>query len=220
MRRMMNNVIVDNLTDDSKPTVLYPNVELVEKIVLQTHSAVIENKEYHFSYILYSLVRSLMYDDKIRPHVGDVTSAMFGYFIASYNEYSRTVNEDTRTIGTISNEAALLLFDLYVDHPHDSTLRRLVIIAADSIREVIIAMRNENTDKSVNEVLSYLSNITLITSTIKEYTKANRVKSNIPYIKWVREFLHDEIRRGTSISSEKLSLVIPQLSNRKRIISV
>ncbi len=240
----MNEVIIDELNsvnEDSTKTSLAPNQEIVSRIVEESRLFVLENPEYHFSYILYSLSKSVLYHSKLRSDVGNITHTLFAYYINAYQLYVCLVNNDNRNESVINNEAALVLFDLYVDYPKDSSLRQLVALAGEALREVIIARHCEDKSIDIKDMMGYLSNLAMMTSTIKSYTKSSKAVRNVPYIKWLREFLYHAINvsylKGLFVgissgtlsntdvefvqnSPDVLKIIIPQITNRKSVIKL
>jgi hypothetical protein len=199
-----------------------PNHNLVNLIVTLATVTCERVENSKPSEVIYLTTKSVLFNKAIRPTSSSVIPAVFSYYLEAYCKYHEGL-ENTPPKGQLFNEAALALLDMYVASPGDNTLRRLVPMVSNAVRDVSVDVLSLNKDLELKVSMNRLSNLALIAETTSFYTKASRQMRNIPYIKWLREFF-SKVLKSTDLAfmeeDEEFKKIIPQLANGNTFIAV
>lgn len=148
-----------------------------------------KDSDTHFTTIVFFTIKEILTNRNVRQTIDDLPGAMFVYYL---NIYLRLVNQMSKTKideTIILNAAALSIFDLFLNDSKNRLLTKMISLATNSCRDVIIAKHSNDRKLGSKEAFEYIASITMITSSIKKYTKPKKLRSNLNYIKWVQGFL-------------------------------
>ncbi len=176
------------------------------------------------STFVFLATKSVLTHSLMRTRNTSAAPAIFTYYLEVYARiYALRQEQDETQYGLYYAQAALSIFDLYVEDVSSLIRRRLLSMAAPALHQSIIANLAANPSNDPKALMSPLSNIALLTQTVTRYISgAHRVK-NIPYIKWLKQFLEQIKDKDTLDPFDEDSTfkrVINQVYNNKSLIKI
>jgi hypothetical protein len=165
-----------NINEDLSIRILKASQELMTFVDVSSSDAI------------YTVVKATVRHPSVRNTMTDTVGCVFAYYLRVSYLHDLSKNPDASE-GTSYAKASMSIFDLYINDPTDRLLRKLVVVSADSLRDIIIAIHSNDKSLSTKCAIEYISNITMLTGTIKPYLKDRYYKSNLEYIGWIKSFL-------------------------------
>ena len=210
----------DRLPEADTDQIHKPNPAILDLMTALVQDGLEHDPSIHVPTAIYVTVKTVLRNPQIRPHLVSVIPAIFVYYLEVY----KTLNpEQLESETQIYNQGVLSLFDLYVQTPHDHTLRRLLNMGAKAAHEVITARLAQNKDLTLKQAMARISQVALITETVNSYIASSRRVKNVPYMNWVRTFLTYALDSDdlVEIDTDKtLFAISEQIKDRKPIIKV
>jgi hypothetical protein len=216
---------------DQSPTVAKLHPALTIAMVSAIHATMEEDKDASLNHVVYLTAREFVKqmtkvispDAYLNSVLIHYLEAYRGYGIMQEKLKDNSVDVDDPRFQVLYNEASLALFDLYLNNPHDSTLRRILPLAAHALGDVMLSNQNARKDVAIKDILGHSSSVAIITSNLSKYVKGNRRRKNFDYIRWVRDLLEKVISRedlSFMDEDEILKCVVKQIRARNTVISV
>lgn len=205
-----------------------PHPDLIMAIV-STALTVAEGQENQELEALYLTAKEFIKQQRDRSRSIDFTPALFAYYIESYRAlrlYKNKQLEDPQTLNLVRlhNDAALSVFDLYARRPFDVTVRKMLLIATRALHKVSIAYNTiHSEDRPMRELIGDLSNIALLSETIRDYVRGTRRERNYPYIAWLKTFFEQVVETpdlNFMADNPTLSDVLFQVTHRAKTVTV
>lgn len=160
-----------------------------------------------------------------------IIATIFTYYIEAHRTFEilKLNKEDMPYVPTdlenlkMYNAAALSIFDLYTQLPNESTVRRMLMMATESLREVVTLQQSNNEERQVTEIIADLSSVALFSHSIKDYIKPLKRRKNYPYILWLKSFFEKLLSQpNLEFMKEDLILkaALTQVTNRKSVVVI
>lgn len=213
---------VDEISREEKDTILKPNPDLVTFMSVLVQSTLEQFPQESMREVVYHIVKSTLRNPKIRPTLTSIIPAMFVYYIEVYKTTALSYDSSLME-GEVRSVAALDIFELYQLYPNEHTVRQLLKHAVKALHEVVVAILSQNENLKFEDMMGRLSNVALLSETIKTYISRAKCGKNIDYIAWLKTFFE------RAMSSDDLSFmdddfilkkVIPQITHCKPVIDV
>lgn len=223
------NQIPNNLSSDKLLALKKPDPDKV-LIIAASVSLVLEKNGGSPTLILYFALQEILKDESSFKNAETKLGFMFSYYLETYRLIKATSQPKDKALQSqlLYNEALLSFFDLYFERSQDILVRRLFVKAVEAIHQVMIAYQASDTrlleaSYSFKKSINYLSNIALITQTIKEYLKGNKRFANDAYIHWLKDFFTKALYTQDLDFIENyphFSKVITQISHNAKTIFI
>lgn len=161
----------------------------------------------------------------------EIVSIIFTYYIEAHRTFAilRLNKEDTPYVPTdlenlrMYNTAALSIFDLYIQLSNDTTVRRMLMMVTETLREIVTLQQSNNEQRPVTEIIADLSSVALFSHSIKDYIKPLKRRKNFAYIRWLKTFFEKLLSQPNLefIKEDKiLKTVLTQVTNRKSVVVI
>lgn len=166
-----------------------PNPKIVEMLLEVVRLSQVEDKTSSVGYLLYLTTKEFLSSPQLGVPPHQLIPTCFAYYLEAYpllhNEGEMTLGEYDR----LNAQAILSLIDNYIETPKSLNVRGLAAYAIAASHEILSERisRREDVDKQV--VFNRLTHVALLTAPVKDYMSGIRRDKNIPYIKWLRDFL-------------------------------
>ncbi len=217
------------LSDDKFLTVKKPDPDKV-LIIASSTLLVLEKNVGSLTLILYLTLQEVLKQEASFKHDETKLGFVFSYYLESYRLIRASSQPEEKTLQAqlLYTEALLSFFDLYFEKGQDILVRRLLAKALEAMHHVMTAYQASDTrlqdaSYSFKKSINYLSNIALITQTIKEYLKGKKRLANDAYVHWLKDFFTKALYTQdlTFIDTHPhFSQVIKQLSHKAKTISL
>lgn len=158
--------------------------------------------------LLYGVVKATLRE--IVKEVGTSKRAfiVFAYYISCYKEILKFISEKTHHELILFGSATTSVFDLIIIHPKDSTVRAMITLAGESLRETMTDMYAINPDFVGPDFILPFANIANITSSLRSYTREAVVIKNKPYFVWVKDTLYSVYNAMVAGDAEKFMKIM------------
>lgn len=160
------------------------NADLLDVMKIIVNTVKLESETTSSESILYYTVKHVLKNPKIRPDNTSVAPAIFVYYLELYKE---AINREDEVESY--NLACLSLFDLFEENYNDTTLRKLLMMSGESLNEIIIQRLSAMKELTVADVLPSLTNVAVVSESIRKFTSFRYRKNNKAYINWIKQFL-------------------------------
>ncbi len=182
--------------------------------------------------LLYFTVKKFIRSQLASSSTTDVIAAtIFTYYIEAHRTFEilKLNKEDAPYVPTelqnlrMYNTATLSIFDLYTQLPNESTIHRMLMMATESLREVVTLQQSNNEERQVSEIIADLSSVALFSQSIKDYIKPLKRRRNFPYIRWLKTFFEKLLTQPDLKFMKEdpiLKSVLSQVTNRKSVVVI
>lgn len=216
--------------DDRYLTFKKPDPDRVVIIVSSAFIVLEKNTTYSLPYILYLTTQEILKKDPSFTNDDSKVGFLFSYYLESYRliKVMLTSETDITKSHLLYNEALLSFFDLYKLKPNDILIRRLFVKSLESMHRVLISYESSERRQryrtySFKQAIGYLSNIALISQTVKDFIKGKRRDSNLKYIEWLNHFFQKALYTDDISFIETyphFSNVIKQITEKSLTITI
>lgn len=194
------------------------NADLLDRIKQVVETVKSENPETSLENLILYATKYFLKNPDIRPNNFSVTPAIFVYYLETFNLFEENDNTEDSY-----NRACLSLFSLFPEHYNDTTLRKLIIQAAEVLNEIITQRLSVMKELKVADVLPSLTHITVVAESIRKYTSVKYRKANIKYISWTKDFFEkclNDPKLTFMDQDDSIKTVLTQVTSGKKIITV
>lgn len=173
--------------------------------------------------VIFLTVKSTLEEPAILPPNTDITTVAFAYYLDVYTLVVNRPDQMSLPLDECYRQATLSLFDLYIHNHNEILLRRVLIIAAQSLHEVIASKCSSVEDVEIKLLINRLMNVALLTQTVKHYigSFSKQRKKNLEYLSWLKTFLNkclDNPSLEFVDTDPILVKVVPQVTNKAKTI--
>jgi hypothetical protein len=202
---------------------LKPHPGVLTAIVLNTHALKKDNPQANAVEVLYLVIKQTLNSAAMAIAPDLMVSTCFVYYINAYRAMIATDKDpDSEASCVTYDDAALSLFDLYLQCPHDVIVRRMLPMVTEALREVTVA-RQSASDQPLKESLGSLSTLALLSQTLPFYVKGRRRQKNYEYVTWLKT-LFEKVMNSNDLTfmnqDEKLKAITKQIVNHNPVILV
>lgn len=195
------------------PEVLIINLALVEQLLNETPDA---NENVAIFYITQRVLLAKITD----PNT--LVKATLAYYLETYRALKYSQGQVTKLDHTVYNTAALSLFDLYKALPQTIHVRTLLHYGAHTLYQIITHLYSQDEEDKVLQVLSFLANVSTLTTSLRDYTRGKLRGKNLAYVEWVKSYLEKCLVSKDSVedlmADTTLRHVVPQITRRAKVI--
>lgn len=223
------NASQKNISEDKFISVKKPDPDKV-LIIASSSLLVLEKKISSLTHILYLTLKEVLKDDPSFINNDTKLGFIFSYYLESYRLIKASLQSEEKPLQSqlLYNEALLSFFKLYHESSQDILVRRLLVKSLEAMQQVVVAYQASDTrlqevSYSFKKSVNYLSNIALLTHTLKEYIKGKKRFANDDYIHWLEGFFTKALYTQDLSFIEDyphFNKVITQISNKAKTIFI